>query len=162
MIPASEREKTVHALDRADTVIGYLTGRHSKCIVTYMSVTRDGVLDWWSDLLNSLTQRATTLYNSLLRTHTSVHSHVFTSRYAVAATNGGRSPSSGFSSYPRPQLPASKSNNSSQLIPPVISLTHYLFTYWLSSLLIGWHDYNTTTRITQKTPFLCCSLPAVA
>jgi hypothetical protein len=35
-------------------------------------------LDWWPDLLDSLIQRVTTLYSSLLHTHTSVHSHVFT------------------------------------------------------------------------------------
>jgi hypothetical protein len=35
-------------------------------------------------------------------THISVHSNVFTSRYSVAASNGGRSPSSGFPNYPRP------------------------------------------------------------
>jgi hypothetical protein len=33
-------------------------------------------------------------------THT-VHSHVFTSRCSAAASNGGRSPSSGFPNYPR-------------------------------------------------------------
>jgi hypothetical protein len=59
------------------------------------------VLDWWSDLLDSLIQRVTTLYKSLLHT-TSVHSHVFTSRFSVAASNGGRSPPSVFPNYPHP------------------------------------------------------------
>jgi hypothetical protein len=49
------------------------------------------------------------------RAPTSVHSHVFTSRCSVAASNGGRSPFSGFPNYPRAQLPASQSNNSRQL-----------------------------------------------
>jgi hypothetical protein len=47
--------------------------------------------------------------------HASVHSHVFTSRCLVAAFNGERSPSSGFTNGPRPQLPASNSNSSQQL-----------------------------------------------
>jgi hypothetical protein len=37
---------------------------------------------------------------------------VFISRYLVAAFDGGRSPSSGLSNYPRPQVPASNSNRS--------------------------------------------------
>jgi hypothetical protein len=61
-------------------------------------------LDWWSDLLDSLIQRVTTLYSSLLHTHihthTSVHSHVFTRCCLVAASNGRRSPSLGFPKYP--------------------------------------------------------------
>jgi hypothetical protein len=39
--------------------------------------------------------------------HTSVQSHIFTSRRSVAASNGGRSPSSGFPNYPEPQLQVS-------------------------------------------------------
>jgi hypothetical protein len=35
-------------------------------------------LDLWPDLLDSLIQRVTTVYSSLLHTHTSVHTHVFT------------------------------------------------------------------------------------
>jgi hypothetical protein len=46
-------------------------------------------------------------------TQTSVHSHVFTSRWLVVAFNGGFSPSSRFLNCPRPQIPASP--NSSQL-----------------------------------------------
>jgi hypothetical protein len=34
--------------------------------------------DWRPDLLHTLLQRVTTLYNSLLHTHTSVHIQVFT------------------------------------------------------------------------------------
>jgi hypothetical protein len=41
-------------------------------------------------------------------------------RCLVAATNGGRSPSSGFVNCPRPQLPASNSNSSQQPLPSVI------------------------------------------
>jgi hypothetical protein len=54
------------------------------------------VLDWWSDLLDTLIQRVTTLYSPLLHMHTCIHSHIFTSRCLVAASNRGRSPSSGF------------------------------------------------------------------
>jgi hypothetical protein len=62
--------------------------------------------------MGSLIQRVPTLHNTILhiRTHNSVHGHVFTSRCWVAAFNGGRSLSSGFPKYPRPQLPASQSN----------------------------------------------------
>jgi hypothetical protein len=35
-------------------------------------------LDWWPVLLDSVAQRVTTLYTSLLHTHYSIHSHVFT------------------------------------------------------------------------------------
>jgi hypothetical protein len=42
---------------------------------------------------------------------------VFTNRCLVAASNGGRSPSSGFPNFPGPQLPASNSNSSRQLNP---------------------------------------------
>jgi hypothetical protein len=48
-------------------------------------------------------------------THTSDHSHVFTSCCSVVASNGGRSPSSGFPNYLWPQLPASHTNSSHHL-----------------------------------------------
>jgi hypothetical protein len=54
------------------------------------------VLDWWADLLDTLIQGVTTLYISLLHTQ----SHLI-SRYSVAASNSGRSLSSGFPSCPR-------------------------------------------------------------
>jgi hypothetical protein len=62
-------------------------------------------------------QRGINIYNSLLHTHiyTSVHSLVFNSRCSVAAFNSGHSPFYVFPNYSRPQLPASKSNNSQQL-----------------------------------------------
>jgi hypothetical protein len=58
-------------------------------------------------------------------TQTSVLSHGLHSRCLVAASNGGRSPFSGFPNYPRPQLPASNSN-SSQRLNFGSSLTHSL------------------------------------
>jgi hypothetical protein len=58
-------------------------------------------------MLDYLTQRVTALHNSLLHIHISVQSHVFISRCSVAASKCGRSPSSGFSNCPLPQLPAS-------------------------------------------------------
>jgi hypothetical protein len=67
----------------------------------------------------TLIQRVTALYNSLLHKHTSVHIHIFTSCCSVAVSNGGRSPSSRFLNYPRPQLPTSLSNSSQQLNPSV-------------------------------------------
>jgi hypothetical protein len=52
---------------------------------------------------------------TITHTHTTVHSHVFTSRCLVAVSNGGRSPSSGFPNCPRFQLPNSHSNSSQRL-----------------------------------------------
>jgi hypothetical protein len=78
-------------------------------------------------LFDSLKQRVTTLYNSLLHAQTSAHSHVFNSRCSVATSNGGRSLSSWFPNWPRLQLPASHSN-SSQRLNLSSSLTH-LFTH---------------------------------
>jgi hypothetical protein len=72
-------------------------------IVTWWSYYRH-VLNWWSYMLDCLLQRVSTLCNSLLHKHTSVHSHKFTSRCSVAASNCGRFPSSGFSNLPRRQL----------------------------------------------------------
>jgi hypothetical protein len=37
-IPASERAKTVHALDRAPTVIGIMTTRDGFCLLGYNAV----------------------------------------------------------------------------------------------------------------------------
>jgi hypothetical protein len=68
-------------------------------------------------------------------THTSVHSHVFISRCLVAASNGGRSPSSGFPNYTRPQLSASHSNSSQRLN--------------LSSFLTDWLTQSLTNQVTQ-------------
>jgi hypothetical protein len=62
--------------------------------------------------------------------HTSVHSHVFASCCSVAASNGGRSTSSGFPNHLRPQLQASHSN-SSQRLNLSSSLSHWL-TDWLT------------------------------
>jgi hypothetical protein len=74
----------------------------SKNDITCMECDYRRVLDWWSDILDSLVQRVTIHYYT--RTYTGVHRHVFTSRCSVAASNGGRSPS-GFPHYPQPQLP---------------------------------------------------------
>jgi hypothetical protein len=47
-------------------------------IVMWRIVTIDADVVWWLNLFHTLIQRATTLYGSLLQTHASVHSHVFT------------------------------------------------------------------------------------
>jgi hypothetical protein len=68
-------------------------------------------------------------------THTSVRSQVFTSRYSVAASNGGRSPSS-----PRLQLPNYQSHSSQRLNWSSLlnhSLTHQLTTS-LHSTQLNW------------------------
>jgi hypothetical protein len=59
----------------------------------------------------------------------------FPSRCSVAASNGRRSPSSGFPNDPRSQLPASHSNNSQRLT--------------LSSSLIDWLTQSLTNQLTQ-------------
>jgi hypothetical protein len=75
----------------------------------------------------------------------SVHSHVFISCCSVAASNGGRSPSSGFLNYSRPQLPDSNSSGSQQLNPSSPQTN-----------LLTCPAYNTLAWITQKPLFFCC------
>jgi hypothetical protein len=74
------------------------------------------VLDWSPDLLDSLIQRMTVLYSSLLHTNYCPQS-CLQRRCLVTATKGGGSPSSGFPHCPWPQLPASHSNSSQELSP---------------------------------------------
>jgi hypothetical protein len=125
-------------------------------ILSRILVNYRRVLDRRSDLLDSLIESVTTFYTSLLHTythiytHSSIHSHVFTSSCSVAASNGGRSPFSGFPNSPRPKLPASNSN-STQRLNRSSSLTHWLTqsltskfnSYWLTPpanlLLTNWH-----------------------
>jgi hypothetical protein len=76
-------------------------------------------------------------------------------RCLIAASKGGPSPYSAFPNCPRPQLPASHSNNSQQLNP-----SRYL-TDWLTNQLTA-SACNISTRTAQKTLFLCCCLPAAA
>jgi hypothetical protein len=45
-------------------------------VVTWQECDYRWVFDWWSDLLDSLIQGVTTLYNLLLHTHSSVHSRL--------------------------------------------------------------------------------------
>jgi hypothetical protein len=81
-----------------------------------MNVTVDGFFYWWSDLLDSLTQRVIILNNALLHTHTiSVHSRVFISRCSVAASKSGLSACSVFPNYPQNQLRIYQSNSSKRL-----------------------------------------------
>jgi hypothetical protein len=69
----------------------------------------------------------TVLYTSQITTgHTRFSQSVipFTNCCLVAASNGGRSPSSGFPNCPRPQLPASHSNSSHLNTSCYNSLSH--------------------------------------
>jgi hypothetical protein len=68
------------------------------------------VLDWWLSLLYTMQQCMTKLYSSLLHTHWCPQSRRHYS-CLVAASNGRRSPSSGFPNCPQPQLPDSNSNS---------------------------------------------------
>jgi hypothetical protein len=77
-------------------------------IVTWLHDYRR-VLDWRSNLLDSLIQRVTTHYNSLLQTHQCPQSIIYC-RCLLEAFNDGVSPD-----CPRSQLPASHSSNSQQL-----------------------------------------------
>jgi hypothetical protein len=86
-------------------------------------VTMDRVLDWWSNLLDSLIQRVTVVYDTtrdyslhftVINTHRCPQSCLHC-RCLVAVFNGERSSSFGFPNYPQPQLPASNSNGSQRL-----------------------------------------------
>jgi hypothetical protein len=97
-------------------------------------------------------------------THFGVHSHVFTSRCSVAASNVGRPTSSGFPNYPRPQLTASHSN-SSQRLNLRSSLTQWMTnsvthqpTNSTQLTLTNSPAYSISARTAQKTLFLCCRL----
>jgi hypothetical protein len=68
--------------------------------------------------IDSLVERVTTLYSSLLHKQQCPQSRLRYC-YLVAASNGGRSPSSGFPNGPRSQPPASRS-----WTPAVLWLTH--------------------------------------
>jgi hypothetical protein len=89
-------------------------------ILASVIVTIDGVSigNWiYWPLGMVITSNYSALPNSCTRLLTTAHtktfqSDVFTSRCLVAASNGGRSPYSGFPNYPRPQLPSSHSNSS--------------------------------------------------
>jgi hypothetical protein len=92
------------------------TGRCHKTkfhVVMYMECDYRWILDWLLNLLDPLTQHMSILYNSLLHTHTSVHSHVFSIPYLASASDSGHSPSPGFPNYP--WLPVSHNNSSQQL-----------------------------------------------
>jgi hypothetical protein len=92
------------------------------------SVTTDGVwignrIYYTIPNLNYTDCALTVLHISQItieHTRSSQSVKVFTSRCLVTAPNGGRSPSSGFRSCPRPQLLASHSNSSVQLSSAVI------------------------------------------
>jgi hypothetical protein len=93
------------------------------------------------------TARDYNLQFTVMHIHTIVHSRVFTS-LMVTASNGGRSPSSGFPNCPRSQLPASNSNPWQRLYrsspvtnsPPTNSQTNSLNCTALSEskLLYDW------------------------
>jgi hypothetical protein len=98
-------------------------------------------LDWWPDLLHPLIQRVTTLYKSLLHTHTSVHSHVFTSRCSVAVSTAEVPLPLGSRTVPGlsyPLLTATAHNDwTSAIFWLTQSLTNQLFTSLNSTPLIN-------------------------
>jgi hypothetical protein len=117
-------------------------------------------LDWWLGLLDSLIS-IWLHFTVYCHTLASIHSHVFTSRCSVAASNGGRSPSSGFTNCPRAQLPTSHSN-SLQWLNCSSPLTHYL-TNQLNSTHFNWlksqsRSYFTTGDLPPISSF-CSQAP---
>jgi hypothetical protein len=121
-------------------------------MVTWYSGYRRG-LDWRLDFLNFLIQRVTTFYSSLLLT--SVHSHVFTLCCLVAASNGGRSSSSGFPNYPL----ASASGFSQQHLTMTQPQQFCNGLTRQPTQLTDWTlTNNISTRTAQTTPVLCCCL----
>jgi hypothetical protein len=99
----------------------------------------------WIGFIDSLIQRVTRLYNSVLHTYThiSVYSHVFTSRCSVAAYNGARCPSSGFPNYPRASVTSFSQNKL-----PTTELQQS-FNYQLSDWVT--HQPTYTTQLTGWT-----------
>jgi hypothetical protein len=83
------------------------------CVLSRVWVTMDGF--WFDDRIHW-----TVWYSAWLRftvhccTHQCLQSRLHW-RYLLAASNGGRTPSSGYPSSPRLQLPASHSNSSQRL-----------------------------------------------
>jgi hypothetical protein len=128
----------------------------NKLKIFICSVAIDGVLEWRSDLLDSL------IHNTWLhsRVHCSTHAHTHTHTHTntlvhritsllsllVAASNGRRSPSPEFPNCPRPQLPASNSNSPQQLN---------------STNSVTGPAHNISTQTAQKTPLLCYSYIAI-
>jgi hypothetical protein len=145
------------------------------------------VLDWWSDLLDSLILSMTTLYNSvslsLSHTHThmrarmlslslslsTVHSHIFTSCCLVVASNGRSPLPLGFwtaSSLNYQLLKAIEPQQSSNSLTHQTTALHLTELNWTqlnstdSILLTNCPAYNVLAQTTEKSPFLCCSLIA--
>jgi hypothetical protein len=79
-----------------------------------------------------------------------------TSCWLVAASNGGRSPYSGFPNCPRPQLPASNSNSSHWLYSS--SLTNSPTSSSLPCTAPSNSSGYISARTAQKTQFLCWSI----
>jgi hypothetical protein len=101
-------------------------------------------------------------------TYTSVHSHVFISRFSVAASKRRTFPFLWIRKCPLPQLPASNSNSSqrlnlsssitdslSQSLTNKLNSTQLNATEFTSTQLtfINCPPYNISARTAQKTPF---------
>jgi hypothetical protein len=107
----------------------YISWFHSYILSCVTSVTIEGFrID---DRIFGLFDRARALQFTIhyyKHIQTSVNSHVFNSRCSVAASNPGRSPSSGLKNYQRHQLPVSHGNSSQRLNCSSLtnSVTHQL------------------------------------
>jgi hypothetical protein len=113
------------------------------------------------------TSRDCTLQFTITHTHTSVYSHVFTSRCSVAASNGGLFPSSGF---PKLFSASATSFSQQQFTTAEPQQFSYSLTNWLSNsvthqptnsaqlTLTNCPAYSISAWTAQKTLFLCCCL----
>jgi hypothetical protein len=121
-------------------------------------------------------QLVTAPYRSVshTHTHTTVHSHIFTSCCSVAASNGRWSPSSRFPNYPWPLLPTSHSNSSQWLnlssslnnsvthqsinltqLTPLTDSTHFLLTILLVTSRHGPHRKHCSSFAVYGPLFIC-------
>jgi hypothetical protein len=146
-------------------------------IVTWWSDCRM-VLDWRSDLLDSLIQLVTTLYNSLLHTHTHTHTLVspVTSSLAVALLRlpkadvplalSSRTITGLSYSFSQQQLTTTEPQQFSDWLTDWLtqSPTKQLSSSQLIELTLTTCNCpacNISARTVQKTLFLCCCLQAV-
>jgi hypothetical protein len=122
---------------------------------------------WIDDRVNWTPWCSTWLHFTIhCHMHTCVHSYVFTSRCSVAASNGGRSPSSGFLKYPGlgyHLLTATAHNDWTSAVLWLMQSTELnstqLISHWLTVLLVtSWHGLHRKHRFSISVPLFCSCL----
>jgi hypothetical protein len=127
-----------------------------------MSVTIDGVWIYWTLTECNYKWLRHSHWVTRSKNYCNHRTHkvfpVFLNRCSVEASNGRRSPSSGFPNCPQTQLPDSHSNRSQR---PNLSSSLTLSpnnsfhsTDWLTDWLSNCPAYNMSARTTQKTQFV--------